>query len=535
MDHSRGREIASVEIDEADAPSWLSEIEHLVVEFDGSGEIAALHYPYRTRYDAPKYGLLELDLTAPEWVSLPAGTYTIEAMHRVARCWRWDEIDIEHAPPQGAGAVATRQQPNDAPVPIRYLPTDALPEAATTGDALVAAAADADDEGRVALSDCTLDTELGAETRDILARQRRAYATAADSDTSGDEPVQIPLHAARDAARPLEQTTYAVVTKTTDGGVTLRPLAVRSPPAGRSLAYFMEREVPTTPDSVSRSIREDAPTNDTRRGRHPFEFSFIADDPLVDVVADSSKFRSIMSESVTAVFHEPVDATAFQRGDIFQVSDTDSAASTDAHRSSLSDVGAGIADDATLETVGLAYQPVLTGFLRHQLPTLWHVSGFHPEKFVQTLPNEHQVVHHRNGDGQLDELHDIEPIHEQAGGIADAEYYLSAEAWELPPSNGVFELRYERPSESLDDRRRITQLVTFPALLPVQYDLLALLSEETYRPSDELQSELSKTYVGQPLEILADRGLVERTSLDGPGYAYRRTVAGTDALEAHDE
>lgn len=528
---SGGRKVGSIRIEEEEAPSWLTDLEYLAVAWDEDGSLTMLGYPYRTRYAYPAFGAVELDPAAPEWVSLPAGTYTIETINRVARLWRWDAVNSTHCPPNGAGEVLTRQQPNDVDVPIQYVPAVALPDDAQPGDALVEPE---DGDGQVPISEFTLDSALGERTRDVLAEAQRDYATDARGASSSGAPTgteaaadagSLFVHYDPKALSALIETDHVVVVTAAEGSVTVRPLSVRQPSAGRSISQFVEGLTRSTPEF------DDGRGNSSAAGAasNPSAFDFVAGEPVVGLVTDADAYYGGMGESAVAYLDHEIDLQAIQRGDVLTVSESANVTPSEQCVSALSTVAETEPSVSDLETVRLSYAPVYTGLLRHQFPTLPYGN---PEIQITSIPNRHQVTAIQDPDGAIDDTFMLRPINAQSGLKERSEYECLCKHWELPPSNGVFTVRYEAPTQSLDGRRRFTRLFTDPDLLALQLDALeTLVDHDGWVSKDGLKAALGvETYISMPMKILADRGLVEK----GEKGQYRVTDAGRQRLAEAD-
>lgn len=508
-------------LNETTGPDWPYGPDQLVLRWDDDGRLDGLYYPYRTRYDHPAFGLLELDPTVPSWVRLPAATYTVEKRHRVARLWRWDAIDAAHCPPTGAGQVMTRQQPNGTRVPIRYVPTAAL--SAEEGAALVPPEADTGET--VGLSSLRVDEAVGERTRSLRATAPERYAADIRSSDGGpaDGADGITVHYDPETVT-FETVERVVVADVGPSAVTVGPVTVASPPERGDLEHLLDPEPPSAAAAAEMY-------------RRPLGFDVCHDqeDPLVDVVYAPEEYHngeSIPTEAgKTATFHDSIDPEGFRCGDVLWVQSTHGPAPAGKHADHLATCSNGAAGgtEADLETTAFSLDPVTTALYRHMLPDFRH-DGEHPEVTLTELPARFQCQFEPFHDAHYgDSTVQIEPLDGQC--VRKRHSLFLCQSPEIPTTNGFLDVLYERPSVSLDDRRRVTSAWSDPDPHPTQWAILQCLGEtDGWCSHEHLCEQVGASTLWASTEGLAARGLVEKRSPEGVRFEARLTAAGRRTL-----
>lgn len=470
-------------------PEWLIEEERpLFVRADASGEIRALYYGYETRYDTPEYGFFELDPEADGWASLPAGTYSVVEADGVGLLWYWgDEPTVDSAPPAGATDVMTREQPNDADVPLYVVPEPLIP-----GDGTVIASPAGAPE-RVAIDQFEHRGSIGE--LDAYQQARREHVEGILGETDREE---IVFDAEDTTWEPADYEGVVVADVYPDED---RVLAM----VGQFLA-----------DGVIN-----------------FEF----DGDLFNIAASEEGLDAAPRWTTNALIRGDADVSGFSRGDVYAV-DRDDGDSPDVEA----------LQGESVTTFALRPSPHMSAGFKHAVPDFGTFPmDPHPDNYVPDVPDEHGVRYTTQEDEPRGYTcsyaagpPETRALYEHTYAVHG--YALYCERPELPGGIGNRPtVRYANPDDAYGTEPRVTRIWPDEGdLREYDRDILAVTAENEpvvpNRAAEEagLTTEDSKYSVQRAVSRLSNVGYIEvaegeaeDTVLD----AYRLTDAGREYLD----
>jgi hypothetical protein len=552
--------LGSMDVLSCDVPDWLEDGTHLVAELDDSGGIDGLYYPYGTDYAEPELALYELDPSMPRWVAVPDGTYTVEAVGRIVRLWQWDDIDESSCPPTGAADPMTRQQPNDAPVPLYFVPRPIFSADLKPGQAYTVG----ENTSPADSYPFVFDEQLTERTDDVRTAKRRSYAEhAQDGETppgAADDAIVVDYNP--QATDDLTDCDYLVVYDTIDrrNAVVLAPLHIEHSDPDSLDPY---RYVPETGDDHDLTPLFEVGTDPSagfhlRRTSNNVLFRNVTDvdllnrgdvfsvhhtedvpvrqtqaDDLLSIERDPGKY-GLLSMLRDTPLYERLDLSSEDIGELVEdvqltenlvnriPHDLPTLAAFREHVRHLDETRPGERPE-DLATAELRFEPGHSALIHHQMPEFdnEHPNG-HPDRYVRSLPSTHQLRIERPADDcepvETEFPFRINPVDPRDRG---EEYQVFCERYRVPACSNVLAVRYEEPTDTVDSDRRYTRAWVDPPITAVQREVLEALADERRKWSDVVD-ELD----------LPSRATTLKLALRGRGYVQKhddRTYSTTDA------